>query len=91
VPLPDCRLIGKWVDGFLVVVGAHKTPRRLLADALKVLDPAKVIGVVFNGDDRPKFGYYGYYDYYHTPRNRQRGRWRELLGSTTVLRPRPRD
>jgi capsular exopolysaccharide synthesis family protein len=91
VPLPDCKLIGKSVDGFLVVVGAHKTPRRLLADALHLLDPAKVIGVVFNGDDRPKFGYYGYYDYYHTPGNRQRGRWRELLGSGTVLRPRSRE
>jgi capsular exopolysaccharide synthesis family protein len=91
VPLPDCRLIGKWVDGFLVVVGAHKTPRRLLAEALQLLDPAKVIGVVFNGDDRPRFGYYGYYDYYHTPRNRQRGGWRRWLGSATALRPRPRE
>jgi capsular exopolysaccharide synthesis family protein len=91
VPLPDCRLIGKWVDGFLVVVGAHKTPRRLLAEALHLLDPAKVIGVVFNGDDRPTFGYYGYYDYYHTPRNRQRGGWRRWFGSATALRPRPRE
>jgi protein-tyrosine kinase len=91
VPLPDCRLIGKWVDGFLVVVGAHKTPRRLVAEALHLLDPANGIGVVFNGDDRPRFGYYGYYDYYHTPRNRQRGRWRRWLGSATALRPRPRD
>ena len=90
VPLPDCRLIGKWVDGFLVVVGAHKTPRRLLADALQLVDPAKVIGVVFNGDDRPKFGY-GYYDYYHTPRNRQRSAWRRWFGSAKTLRPRPRE
>jgi capsular exopolysaccharide synthesis family protein len=90
VPLPDCRLIGKWVDGFLVVVGAHKTRRRLVADALQSLDPAKVIGVVFNGDDRPTAGYYGYDDYYQTPRNRRRGGWREWLSSATVLRPRPR-
>jgi succinoglycan biosynthesis transport protein ExoP len=91
VALPDCRLIGKCVDGFLVVVGAHKTPRRLLADALSLLDPAKVIGVVFNGDDQPAFGYYGYYDYYHTPRSRQRGRWRRWLDSASALRPRPRE
>jgi capsular exopolysaccharide synthesis family protein len=90
VPLPDCRLIGKSVDGFLVVVGAHKTRRRILADALQSLGPGKVIGVVFNGDDRPTAGYYGCYDYYQAPRNRQRGRWREWLSSATVLRPRPR-
>jgi capsular exopolysaccharide synthesis family protein len=91
VPLPDCRLIGRWVDGFLVVVGAHKTRRQLVADALQSLDPAKVIGVVFNGDDRPTASYYGYYDYYQTPRNRHRGRWREWLSSATALRPRPRE
>lgn len=67
VPLPDCRLIGRWADGFLVVVGAHKTPRRLLVEALGPLDPAKVIGVVFNGDDRPLNSYYGYQQYFaHT-------------------------
>src|SRR5205814_8190337 len=37
VPLPDCRLIGKSVDGFLVIVGANKTPRRLLGEALTLL------------------------------------------------------
>src|SRR5204862_268880 len=75
VPLPDCRLIGKWVDGFLVVVGAHKTPRRLVAEALHLLEPAKVIGIVFNGDDRPRSSHYGYYhDYYG--QGRRPGWWR---------------
>jgi capsular exopolysaccharide synthesis family protein len=91
VPLPDCQLIGKSVDGFLVVVGAHKTRRWILADALQSLDPAKVIGIVFNGDDRPTAGYHGYYDYYQAAGNRQRGRWGEWLSSATVLRPRPRE
>ena len=63
VPLPDCRLIERWVDGFLVVVAAHKTPRKLLAETLNLLDPAKVVGLVFNADDRPVSGYYGYYGY----------------------------
>ncbi|MBI4011595.1 MAG: CpsD/CapB family tyrosine-protein kinase [Candidatus Rokubacteria bacterium] len=53
VPVPDCRLIERWVDGFLVVVAAHRTPRALLEEALNVMDPAKVVGLVFNGDDRP--------------------------------------
>ncbi|HSS40405.1 MAG TPA: CpsD/CapB family tyrosine-protein kinase [Polyangia bacterium] len=80
VPLPDCRLIGKWVDGFLLVVGAHKTPRRLVADALNLLDPAKVIGVVFNGDRRPLSDRYGYDHYYYTHADdREAGWWRRLV------------
>jgi capsular exopolysaccharide synthesis family protein len=61
--LPDCRLIERWVDGFLMLVTANKTPRRLLSDALKELDPAKVFGIVFNGDERTASRYYGYYQY----------------------------
>jgi capsular exopolysaccharide synthesis family protein len=61
VPLPDCRLIERSLDGLLIVVAAHKTPRKQLAETLACLDPAKIVGVVFNGDDRPLTGYYGYY------------------------------
>ena len=64
VPLPDCRVIARWVDAFLVVVTAHRTPRRAVAEALDLLDPAKVFGFVFNGDDRPLTRYAGYYTYY---------------------------
>jgi len=63
VLLPDCRLIERSVDGFLLVVAAHKTPRKLVAEALAQLDPAKVVGVVFNADDNPASSYYGYYGY----------------------------
>src|SRR5205085_5895355 len=61
--LPDCRLIERWVDGFVVLVTAHKTPRKMLTDALNELDPAKVLGLVFNGDDRAYTRGYGYYQY----------------------------
>jgi capsular exopolysaccharide synthesis family protein len=67
VPLADCRLLGRWVDGFIVVVAAHKTPRKLLAEALSLLEPAKLLGVVFNGDDQPLSPYYGYYGHAHRP------------------------
>jgi capsular exopolysaccharide synthesis family protein len=70
VPFPDCRLLGRWVDGFIIVVAAHRTPRKLVAEAMNLLDPAKVIGTVFNGDDRPMrahSGYYGYYSYHYDP------------------------
>ena len=52
VSVPDGRVIGKWVDGFIIVVAAHRTPRKLLEEALHVTEPAKLVGLVFNGDDR---------------------------------------
>lgn len=53
VAVPDCRVIGKWADGFLLVVAAHQTPRKLVEEALNLMDPAKMVGLVFNGDDHP--------------------------------------
>jgi capsular exopolysaccharide synthesis family protein len=52
VSVPDGRVTGKWVDGFVIVVAAHRTPRKLLEEALNVTEPAKLLGLVFNGDDR---------------------------------------
>ena len=74
VPVPDSRLIGKWVDGFLMVVAAHRTPRKLLEEALSLIDPAKIVGLVFNSDDRPLFGY-SYGEYYPSPNGNGLGRW----------------
>jgi capsular exopolysaccharide synthesis family protein len=56
VSLSDCRLIGNWVDGFVIVVAAHRTPRKLVEEALNVLEPAKVLGFVFNNEG-PSAGY----------------------------------
>jgi capsular exopolysaccharide synthesis family protein len=77
VSLPDCRLIGRGVDGFLLIVTAHKTPRELAIEAVNLLNPAKVIGIVFNGDDRPG-RHYGYYRYYHADAT-QSSWWRRAL------------
>jgi capsular exopolysaccharide synthesis family protein len=60
---PDCRLIERFIDGFLVVVSAHKTPRKLVEETIEMLDPDKLVGLVFNNDDQPVFGYYSYYSY----------------------------
>jgi capsular exopolysaccharide synthesis family protein len=48
VPFPDCRLIAKSVDGFVLVVASNRTPRGVLAEALKAMDPDKAVGYVFN-------------------------------------------
>jgi capsular exopolysaccharide synthesis family protein len=50
--VPDCGAIASEVDGFLLVVAAHRTSRELLEGALSTLDPAKVVGLVFNADDQ---------------------------------------
>lgn len=60
VLVPDGRVLAKRVDTFFVVVAAHRTSRRALAEALNALDRSKVLGLVFNGDDAPLRGY-GYY------------------------------
>ncbi|MBI3492664.1 MAG: CpsD/CapB family tyrosine-protein kinase [Acidobacteria bacterium] len=74
VPVPDCRLIEACVDGFLIVVAAHHTPRRLLAEALTIVGPEKSLGLVFNRVDAPFRGYYdAYYGYGgYTSRGRAR-------------------
>lgn len=63
VPVSDCRLIGKLVDGFFIVVGAHKTPRKLVQEALAIVAEEKILGLVLNGGDPPVFGYDKYYGY----------------------------
>ena len=70
-PVPDCRLIARVVDALLVVVAAHRTRRELLQEALSTLDPTKVLGLVFNRDDRFRRGYYGYGYYTSEPTGRR--------------------
>jgi len=67
--VPDCRVIERVVDGFLVVVLADSTPRKLLEEAFNVLPAEKVVGIIFNRDTRPLSGYYGYYGRSYGGRN----------------------
>ena len=63
VPVSDCRVIAKCLDGLLMVVAAHRTPRGMLEEALDLLGPDKLLGIVFNGSDLMPRRYYGYYGY----------------------------
>jgi receptor protein-tyrosine kinase len=80
IAVPDCRVISRWVNGFLIVVAAHKTPFQLIGEVLEMLDPAKILGLVFNGDDSPlsvHSGYgSGYYAAYGQHEARLARRWR---------------
>jgi len=57
VLVPDSQLISKWIDGFLMVVAADTTRKKMLAEALNLMDGNKVMGIVFNGNshDTEKF------------------------------------
>lgn len=64
VPVADLLALSDWVDGIFLVVSAHKTPRGLLDEALSSMDPQKVVGIVYNGDDLPLLNRHrAYYSY----------------------------
>jgi len=87
-PVQDCRVIAHWVDGFLLVVAAHHTPRRLVEEAFNVVERGKMLGLVFNGDDQPPSSFYGHYGYYGgnpyaakaSPNGHDRGRLGRAVG-----------
>ncbi len=68
LPVPDGHVIAAGVDGVLLVVAAHHTRRTFVEEALSALDPAKVLGIVFNGDDESPSRYGRYHgEYYQRP------------------------
>jgi len=58
IPFPDCRFIEPCVDGFLLVVKAHKTSRKLIAETLDSIDPTKMVGIFLNNETRSDSHYY---------------------------------
>src|SRR4030095_5131445 len=78
VSVPDGRVFGEWVDGFLIVVAAHKTPRKLLEEVFNLMEPSKIVGLVFNGDDHHvSKDSYGRYGSSRTPTSTKRMRRRQ--------------
>lgn len=55
---PECRLLETLVDGFLIVVAANRTPRKLIDKGVEALDPEKLKGLIFNEDTYGISGYY---------------------------------
>src|SRR6185503_14647177 len=53
VPVADCRALARWVDGFLLVVAANRTSRRMVSEALSLMEPHQLLGLVFNDDEEP--------------------------------------
>ena len=42
---------GRRDAGYLMIVCAHKTSRKEIAEALNIIGPSKLLGLVFNNDD----------------------------------------
>jgi len=68
-PLTDALLISQHIDASLVVVRADYTPRESVEEALKLLGPKKVLGILFNGVDGLNQKYSKYYGYYGKKRS----------------------
>ncbi len=52
LPFPDVGILRDLVDGFVLVVRANRTPRELVRDSLTVVGTHRVLGVIFNDDER---------------------------------------
>jgi len=61
-------------DGF-VVVAAHGPRRAVLAEALGLMDPAKVVGLAFDGAGARRSSYDGYDDVYAGSSSKAPRRW----------------
>jgi capsular exopolysaccharide synthesis family protein len=64
VLMPDANLLAAMADAAILVIGAGKTPYKLITRAIEILGRSKIIGVVLNRVDRRHIagGYtYGYY------------------------------
>ena len=61
MPVCDAAVLARFVDGLLVVVAAHETTRKQLGDALSLLDEAKTLGLVLNGESRGRASQYNAY------------------------------
>lgn len=72
LPLADNNLLADLVDGFLVIVRAEQTPKRLITSALKNIPRDKIIGFVLNqstafGRTAYGYAYFGARNYYCEP------------------------
>jgi capsular exopolysaccharide synthesis family protein len=75
--VPDSRLLETWVDGFVVVVAANKTHRHLVEETLNEMAAEKVLGLVFNRDERLLSEYYRTYQGYYYGGGSRHRTWRD--------------
>lgn len=52
LPYPDVGILRDVVDGFVMVVRANRTPREQVRDSLNAIGAQRMLGLIFNDDDR---------------------------------------
>lgn len=52
LPFPDVGILRDLVDGFVLVVRANRTPREMVRDSLATVGAHRVLGAIFNEDER---------------------------------------
>jgi protein-tyrosine kinase len=57
----ETSALARHVDGIILVVRAHKTPRKAVKKTIQALGKEKVLGVVFNGYSKSEANYHTYY------------------------------
>src|SRR6185369_6676816 len=85
IPFPDCRVISRWIDGFLLVVAAHRTLRKAFTEAVSRLDQGRVAAVVFNADDGVRAS--TYYENAHASGREAHGWTRAVRRLASVVLP----
>ncbi|HEY7337731.1 MAG TPA: CpsD/CapB family tyrosine-protein kinase [Bryobacteraceae bacterium] len=67
-PLTDAVWLSRQASTSLVVVRAGRTPRQVAQEAVELLGPKKVFGILFNGAERFNRLYSNYHKYYRKKR-----------------------
>jgi protein-tyrosine kinase len=63
----ETEAISKYVDGFIIVIRADKTPRKEVTEVIEQLGKEKVLGIVMNHSEKIAKKYYEYKKSYPTP------------------------
>jgi capsular exopolysaccharide synthesis family protein len=63
LPVLDARMIARSVDAVILVIGARRTTRRHVEEALTIIEPDRLLGVVLNGDEGLPVNYDDYRRY----------------------------
>jgi len=66
ISTPEPAILIEHADGFIYVIQADKTDKKLVKDSLSKIDNNKLLGVVFN---RIAYQSHNYY-YYHTDKKK---------------------
>ena len=61
----EANVLARHVDGVILVVMAHRSPRAVVSKTIDNLGREKILGVVFNGYSQGINGYYKYYKKYY--------------------------